>query len=149
MQQLIICKGLPGSGKSTFAKAWVLEDPKHRVRVCRDDIRRMLGPYWIPTREDLVTRIERNSVMNALYHDFNVILDATNFKIKYTKQGDIEGSDIFIPSNYSKGVEITIKDFTDVSIEECIKRDGLRTGTEKVGEAVIRQMYERYLKHSE
>jgi predicted kinase len=49
MQQLIICVGLPASGKSTFSKSWVLEDPKTRVRVCRDDIRRMLGLYWVPT----------------------------------------------------------------------------------------------------
>jgi predicted kinase len=57
MSKLFITVGLPASGKSTYSKKWVEESPKTRVRVNRDDIRRMLGPYWIPTRESLVTLI--------------------------------------------------------------------------------------------
>lgn len=45
MSKLIITRGLPASGKSTWAKQWVLEDPEHRVRINQDDIRLMLGKY--------------------------------------------------------------------------------------------------------
>ena len=41
MSKLIITRGLPASGKSTWAKQWVLEDPEHRVRINQDDIRLM------------------------------------------------------------------------------------------------------------
>lgn len=40
---LIICRGIQGSGKSTWAKQWCHEDPEHRVRFNNDDIRNMLG----------------------------------------------------------------------------------------------------------
>lgn len=45
---LIICRGIQGSGKSTWAKQWCHEDPEHRVRFNNDDIRNMLGDYWGP-----------------------------------------------------------------------------------------------------
>ncbi len=141
MQQLIICRGLPASGKSTFAKAWVLEDPKSRIRVNRDDIRRMLGPYWVPSREDLVTRIEHNTANFALNKGYSVVIDATNFKydhFKYMAE--------MLNKNGNISVELIIKDFTDVSLEECIARDAFRDKEEQVGEDVIRNMYNKYLK---
>lgn len=45
---------MPRYSKTTWAKQWVLEDPEHRVRFNNDDIRNMLGKYWVPSREDLV-----------------------------------------------------------------------------------------------
>ena len=54
MKRLIICRGLPASGKTTWAKEWAMGDPYHRVRINQDDIRLMLGKYWVPARELLV-----------------------------------------------------------------------------------------------
>ena len=45
MAKIILCRGIQGSGKSTWAKQWALEDPEHRVRFNNDDIRNMLGKY--------------------------------------------------------------------------------------------------------
>lgn len=42
-RKLIICRGIQGSGKSTWAKQWCHEDPEHRVRFNNDDVRNMLG----------------------------------------------------------------------------------------------------------
>ena len=36
---LVICRGIQGSGKTSFAKQWCHEDPEHRVRFNNDDIR--------------------------------------------------------------------------------------------------------------
>ena len=54
MPKIILCRGIQGSGKTTWAKQWVLEDPEHRVRFNNDDIRNMLGKYWVPSREGLI-----------------------------------------------------------------------------------------------
>ena len=37
-KKLILCRGIQGSGKSTWAKAWVAEDPEHRIRINNDDL---------------------------------------------------------------------------------------------------------------
>ena len=29
MPKIILCRGIQGSGKSTWARKWVLEDPEH------------------------------------------------------------------------------------------------------------------------
>lgn len=51
-RKVIVLQGLQGSGKSTFAKVWANELPTSRVRVCRDDIRNMLGKYWVPLKRE-------------------------------------------------------------------------------------------------
>jgi predicted kinase len=125
--KITICRGLPASGKSTYAKQWVIEDPEKRVRVNRDDIRRMLGKYWVPNRENLVTHIEERSVIEALRLGYNVIIDATHIKSK---------KDLIRKWTRTILYNIEFKDFFDVSVEECMRRDAER-GDEKVGNAVI------------
>lgn len=137
--QIIICKGLPGSGKTTFAREWVNSKPKERVRVNRDDIRRQLGPYWEPQREDLVTQIERDMVRSAIMYGFNVVLDATNFRDEWLHK--------MVKNMIFTQIDVTYKDFTDVSVEECIKRDSLRPKEEQVGEEVIKRMATKYLNY--
>lgn len=70
--------GIPGSGKSYYAKLLAKKNPNTHVRVCRDDIREMLGKYWVPKREKLVTDIEYDTMYSALSRGYNVIVDATN-----------------------------------------------------------------------
>ena len=54
MPKIILCRGIQGSGKSTWARKWVLEDPEHRVRSNNDDIRNMLGKYWVTSGEEVI-----------------------------------------------------------------------------------------------
>lgn len=51
--------GKNGSGKTTWAKQWVLEDPEHRVKFNNDDVRNMLSKYWVPSRELLVHALKK------------------------------------------------------------------------------------------
>ena len=77
---LIICRGIQGSGKSTWAKQWCHEDPEHRVRFNNDDIRNMLGDYWVPNREKLVTEAKANMITFALIKGYDVVVDNMNLK---------------------------------------------------------------------
>lgn len=78
MSKLIICRGIPASGKSTWAKQWVLEDPEHRVRINQDDICNMLGKYWVPSREKLVQHIQEEALIEALLRGYDIVIDNTN-----------------------------------------------------------------------
>lgn len=138
MQKLIITVGLPASGKSTYAKQYVLDNPD-TVRVNRDDIRNMLGKYWMPRRETVVTIIEEQAIRGGLLHGFNVVVDATNLNPKY--RTNIERiAEVF-------GATIEYVDFTGVDIKLCIQRDQQRENP--VGKMVIERMYNQYLKEKE
>ena len=78
MPKIILTRGIQGSGKSTWAKKWVEEDPTHRVRWNNDDFRRMLGPYWIPEREYLVTESRSEFLSRAMLFGYDIVIDNMN-----------------------------------------------------------------------
>ena len=45
MKKIILTRGIPASGKSTWAKQKALKNPEHSVRINRDDLRNMSGKY--------------------------------------------------------------------------------------------------------
>lgn len=135
MSKLIICRGLPASGKSTWAKQWVLEDPEHRVRINQDDIRLMLGKYWVPSREKLVQEIQFDAIIEALNREFDVVIDNTNLNNKVLDQFNRL---IKTFEDY----EIEYKDFFDTPLSVCIERDKNRDL--QVTEKVIRSFYNNY-----
>ena len=74
MSKIILCRGIQGSGKTTWAKQWVLEDPEHRVRFNNDDIRNMLGKYWIPSRELLVRALKIQFIATSMKMGYDIVL---------------------------------------------------------------------------
>jgi predicted kinase len=135
MSKLIITRGLPASGKSTWAKQWVLEDPEHRVRINQDDIRLMLGKYWVPSREKLVQEIQFDAIVEALCRKFDAVIDNTNLNKKV-----LEKFDRLIKT--FEDYEIEYKDFFDTPLSVCIERDKNREL--QVTEKVIRGFYNNY-----
>ena len=83
--ELIILQGIQGSGKTTWAKNWVKEDPKHRVRFNQDDIRNMFGVYWVPSREPLVKAMH-NSFLNEAMLGIMGVFSITYMAIPYASQ---------------------------------------------------------------
>lgn len=134
MGKIIITRGLPASGKSTWAKQWVLEDPKHRVRINQDDIRLMLGKYWVPSREPLVSHIQQEAICRAMSLGLDIVSDNTNLNPKILKSL----SDVANSNEY----ELEYKDFFDTPLSVCIERDKQRDL--QVTEKVIRGFFERY-----
>ena len=133
MPKIILCRGIQGSGKTTWAKQWVLEDPEHRVRFSNDDIRNMLGKYWVPSREPIVKTMKNSFIAGANFFRMDVVIDNMNLDSKeldYWK--DI--ADLF-------KYDIEIKNFF-TPLEECIERDSKRPNP--IGEEVIRKTYEKY-----
>jgi tRNA uridine 5-carbamoylmethylation protein Kti12 len=84
MNKIIFCMGAPGSGKTTWSKRFV-KDNSNTVRVGRDDFRYMLKdlPFLPSHLEELITKIQDNTILLALESGYNVIVDNTNLKLKY------------------------------------------------------------------
>ena len=141
MNKLIITRGLPASGKSTWAKQWVLEDPEHRVRINQDDIRLMLdeywvpNEYWVPSREKLVQRIQKEALIEALERGYDIVIDNTNLNEKVL---DNYRALVIAHGNHT----IEYKDFFDTPLSVCIERDKNRDL--QVTEKVIRSFYNNY-----
>lgn len=146
MAKIILCRGIQGSGKTTWAKQWALEDPEHRVRFNNDDIRNMLGKYWVPSREDLVKDLRRTFIYDAMFCGLDIVIDNMNLNPK-----EIEYYNTILDSwNNPKGIvpdvvrpkySLEFKDFF-IPLQECIDRDSKRPNP--IGEEVIRKTYEKY-----
>ena len=136
---LVICRGIQGSGKTSFAKQWCHEDPEHRVRFNNDDIRNMLGDYWVPNREKLVTEAKANMITFALIKGYDVVVDNMNLNPKEDEW--IRTLCANIEKDKGIHVDIEYKDFW-TPVDECIRRDAKRE--HPIGEKVIRQTWKRY-----
>lgn len=145
MPRIILTRGIQGSGKSTWAKKWVEEDPIHRVRWNNDDFRRMCGPYWVPEREPLVYIAMSDFIYYAMTLGYDIVIDNMNLNKKYWDfiQDRINAfnCDIFI-NVIKKRYTLEFKDFFDVSLAECIERDSKRENP--IGEKVITETYNKY-----
>lgn len=136
MPKIILTRGIPGSGKSTWAKKWVEEDPTQRVRWNNDDFRRMLGLYWVPERETLVSIVMSDFIYYAMTLGYDIVIDNMNLNKKYW---DFIQDQI---NSLNKRYTLEFKDFFDVSLEECIERDSKREHS--IGEKVITETYNKY-----
>jgi predicted kinase len=134
---LIITRGLPGSGKSTRARTWVAEDPLHRARINRDDLRAQLhGGQWLGTDTELQITAARDAAITALLkRGIDVVCDETALPQRVAR-------DLARVARLA-GADVDVWDLTDVHPDLCIKRDAARPAP--VGELVIRDMHRRYL----
>ena len=84
IKKIILTRGIPGSGKSTWAKAWVAESPETRIRLNWDDMRNMLGPYWVPSREHINKVMLWCAVNTAAYcnNPYDIVIDNMNLNPK-------------------------------------------------------------------
>jgi len=138
MPLIHVTRGLPGSGKTTWALEQLDQNPTW-VRANRDTIRTAMFSEtnkWRPSKEKKVSQQECNIVESALSMGRSVIIDDTNLsnRTMATWNG--------IANKYH--VTLKVQDFTTVPLQTCIDRDNLRTGKARVGSAVIQNMALRY-----
>lgn len=140
MTELIITRGLPASGKSTWATQWVQADPENRVRLNRDATRMMLA--GVDTKpapgkfEQQITKMHHDFARQALRSGVSVIVDDTNLRARYAKDWARLASVV--------GVGFRVQDFTDVPVEECIRRNAERENG--VPDDLITVMHQKFIK---
>ena len=151
-RKLILCRGIQGSGKSTWAKKWAEEDPDNRVRFNNDDIRNMLGKYWVPSREGIVKVMKDTFAKASMLAGKNIVIDNMNLnpkEVEYWRDLIEYNNDYYtgargeFPSTCKANYfyELEFKNFF-ISVDECIRRDAMRSNP--IGEKVIKDTWKRY-----
>lgn len=133
MSTLHITVGIPGSGKTTWARQWAAEDPGNRLRLNRDDIRLSLNLKH-GDNEMRVTEVQHATLRSWLKAGIDVVVDDTNLVPKFAKE--------LLKIATSEGAEVVWhEEFLKVDARTCIDRD--RNREAKVGQDVILKMAER------
>lgn len=139
MKELVMFRGLPASGKSTEARDQLksLYSNKSAVIVNKDSLRTMLhDDTWSKGNEKITVAVRDAIIKTVLDKGLSVIVDDTNLapvheeRLRHLAK---EGCAEFKPM-----------DLTHVPLETCLERDKKRQ--KWVGEAVIRKMYNDYLR---
>lgn len=141
MRSLVILRGSPASGKSTWVKSMGLEN----YTLCADSIRLLVeSPIIVPDKTHrVISQKNDNYVWQLLFELLEkrmsrgefIIVDAT-----HSRSSDF--------SRYNKLCERYryrryYVDFSDVSIEECKRRNANREDYKRVPENVIDKIYSR------
>lgn len=132
--KLYLMCGIPGSGKSTFAKNSLMNE--HTIYVSRDEIRfSVVKPeeeYF--SKENLVFKIFVDKINEGLSNGYDVIADATHLNRR---------SRCKLLSRIKSNITVAV--IMRTPVEECLKRNENRKGTRSyVPREVIRRMYEQF-----
>lgn len=128
--------GLPASGKSTTARRMAQESDGLIREVTKDVLRLHPNAPQSHTKIERWVVAERDRlVIKALRDQCSIVVHDTNLNPIHSQR--------LAEIAKEHGAEFTILDFTDVSVEECIRRDRARENS--VGETVIWEMWQRWL----
>jgi predicted kinase len=133
---LIITRGLPASGKSTWARQWVGEDPKRRAEVNRDMLRLMMHGGFADA-EPQVTAAEHAAIEALLRKGISVTCSDTNLPQRTAR--------LLAKIARRAHADLEVRDLTDVPLDTCLARNAARTDKEPVPEDRIRAMHARYV----
>lgn len=136
---LNILRGLPGSGKSTYAEYEAGEG--EAVVLSRDSMRDMLYPsghsgVLASIEEHLISETLRAMAVRLLGDGRYVIIDATNLRDKYVRE--------WMTLAHGRGHDFEVTDFRDCPLDAALKRNAQRD--RQVPEDVIRDMHQRFIK---
>lgn len=140
MVELIIMRGLPGSGKTVWATRWQKEAPQ-RVRLSRDDLRESLyGVQGVATdeQEQAITGILHAQCRSYLANGVSVVIDATNLRTRHAREYATIAHELDVP--------YTVQD-VNTGVSECVLNDMFRRdrGGRHVGSEVIEDMGRRFM----
>lgn len=135
MKNLIMCKWLPWSWKTTRSKKEVLKSNWKTKRINKDDLRSMLDAceYSKPNEKNI---LKTRDTLIKLYAEqwYNIIIDDTNLAPYHEENLKEMASHL--------GLKFTIKEF-NVPVDVCVTRDENRLIS--VGKDVIFSMYNKFV----
>lgn len=138
MPKLIILRGVPGCGKSTWTKEQIQTNlDLFPVKVVNKDLLRLMldGGEWSKEKERFVLDVQHNIIRSALEQDINVVADNTHLVQKTVNK---------LHSLAREVGDVTVEEvFFDVPLETCLERNAAREGLARVPDKVVRDMYKQ------
>lgn len=140
MPTVHVMTGLPASGKTTAARELVADSGGQCRRVNLDDLRAMFDAAGgrrerSHTAEQSVLAVQDAAVRETIAAGFDVVVDNTHLTPHIPKR---------LKAAVAGRARFVVHDFTDVPVEECLRRDAARA--EPVGEDVIRLLADKHTK---
>lgn len=136
MSEIVILRGYPASGKTTFAR----RHSQNYFVSSRDELRTKL--FGLENKgkldyasEKLITDVQKTMVRAVITAGRKVIIDGTNLRAKHARQ--------WVDLAVELGVPWQVIDFS-VSAFECLKRNSLRPIVERVPGEVIEDYGRRF-----
>lgn len=140
MKKVILLRGLPGSGKSTYAKQMQAENPGMYKRINRDDMRAMLddGEFG-KSNEKFVLKLRNHLIRTALENGKHVIVDDLNLSAKNKSKIEQIVHDFNV--EHQDNVQVEVREIT-TPLTTCLERDAKRK--KPVGKRVIRDLHRQF-----
>lgn len=135
MSKIILTRGLPASGKTTWSKEFVRFNP-HTVRVSRDDLRAQMYPKsdYRDIDEDLITEAETALVRAALRQGKTVVVDAMHLQQRYINRWQKLGYPVEIVEFHTDEVILLVRNMNrDSSVPNHVIVDNYKKFTNKDG----------------
>ena len=151
MAKLTITRGLPASGKSTWAEEVRSADPDAVRVVTMDDIRVAIGSRFDQGDESIVQSIRDFTIERYLEKGYHVISADTNLPDRVVNRL-VQIAERSVDEGVRRcrylTVPVEIKDFRDVPLEICLERNLERwySGDRKVPDEAIISMHDRFVK---
>lgn len=139
MLEFVITRGLPGSGKSTWARSWVAADRPNRVCVEREHLRAMIdgGVFIQDVTEPRIVAARDALIHGLLTFGVSVVCSDTNLQSQTVRD--------LADMGRRHRAQVRIEDFRLVPLSTCIRRDAERADGDRIGETVIRKLHDQYL----
>lgn len=138
-KELIFLKGLPASGKSSYAKEVMEKLPNKYKRVNKDDLRSAIDfSVYNKNNEKFINNLEEHIIKEAFRSGYSVIWDNTHIIQKHEQRAKR-----IIDELKKENINISLKVlfFNNYTLDELIKRDLQRSNS--VGEKVIKDMHNK------
>lgn len=132
MTTLTVTRGIPASGKTTWAQA------QNTPTVCRDDLRKSVFGLQCKgvlgrTAEATITTLQESMVRDLLKNGSDVIVADMNLRAAYVRRWQKIALEL--------GAEFVVKDFP-ITLDEALSRNANRT--DSVPENVIRDLHRKF-----
>ncbi len=138
MNTILMTKGIPASGKTTWTLNEMRKNPNKYKRVNKDLFREMIDAgLHDRNNEDFILKIRDYAVESALLKKHDVIVDDTNFSDKHFNA----------MCKIAKSIEDVLvqEKYFECSLKEALDRNSKREN--KVPEHVIENMYVKHIKN--